>query len=86
MKVEFLFFSDCPHADAARSLLHGCISALGVAAIIEEHEGDYASPTILIEGTDVMDTSATTGRCCRLDLPTEERILTALRRRMPGAS
>ena len=45
----------------------------------EEIEGPYPSPTLLIDGIDVTGRDPGTEPCCRLDLPTEEDILMALR-------
>jgi hypothetical protein len=45
---------------------------------VVERIGDFPSPTILINGVDVMGVPMTTGAACRLDLPSEERILAAL--------
>jgi hypothetical protein len=40
--------------------------------------GLHPSPTLLINGVDVMGMCVSGGRACRLDLPTEDRVLTAL--------
>jgi hypothetical protein len=78
--VEFLWFAGCPHASQARQMLRRCIERLGLVATIEDHEGDFASPTILVDGRDVMGVTTAPVRSCRVDLPTEERILAALKR------
>ncbi|MFE9695090.1 alkylmercury lyase family protein [Micromonospora sp. NPDC005806] len=44
--------------------------------------GDYPSPSILVNGEDVMGGSSDGPAACRLDLPTIERIRAALRRAM----
>lgn len=80
MTVEFLWFDGCPHAAQAMSLLRACIDSLGLTVSIEEREGDFASPTILVDGLDVMGASNALVRCCRVDLPTEQRIVAALRK------
>jgi hypothetical protein len=49
-----LYFEGCPHAAGARALLRACIDRLGLALEGEEREGDFPSPTILIDGRDVM--------------------------------
>lgn len=79
MKVEFLFFEGCPHAGPARELLRRCLTSMGLPDAVEEREGDHPSPTILIDGNDVVGEPHTAGRSCRLELPTEARILAALR-------
>jgi hypothetical protein len=81
MKVELLVAPDCPNADAARALLTACLRRLGSDIRVRERVGEFRSPTILVDGIDVM-----TGRdsgppmsACRLDVPTEHRVLAALR-------
>jgi hypothetical protein len=77
--VEVLYHDDCPHARAAIELVHRCVDRLGLEVTIGEFEGDHPSPTVLVNGQDVMGDPSRSGRVCRLDLPTEERILEALR-------
>ena len=84
MRVELHYFQGCPHADAARTLLERCIQQLGVRVPILELEGDYPSPSILVDGRDVMGEPPMTERCCRLDVPTERAVLAALRAASTG--
>ena len=79
IQVELLHSADCPHVDSARRLLRTCLSEVGVEADIEEREGAYPSPTILVNGEDVMGRPPTPEASCRLDIPTHERLLEALR-------
>jgi hypothetical protein len=51
---------------------------LGLGDQIVEHEGAYPSPTILIDGMDVMGKPEAEGASCRLDVPTRERLFPAL--------
>ena len=44
-----------------------------------ERIGDYPSPTVLVNGDDVMGQPSTSGPTCRLDVPTEDRVMAALR-------
>lgn len=85
MTVELLYFEGCPHADPARQILNRCLSALGLDAQIREHVGNFASPTIRVNGEDVMGAPACGSHACRLDVPTEERVLAALQRAQGGA-
>jgi hypothetical protein len=60
-------------------LLKDCLAAAGVEAAVIERVGTYHSPSVLIDGLDVMEPGAVfTGNACRLDLPTRERVLAAL--------
>ena len=76
--IQLLYFAGCPHADAARELLSTCLARLGVTWRVEEKHGDYPSPTILIDGIDVMGDPPAARRMCRLDVPTEARLMAAL--------
>ncbi len=78
MRVELLHVPDCPHVANARRLLHECLAELKITALVEEHQGAYSSPTILVDGRDVMGGSMADGAACRLDQPTREAILAAL--------
>ena len=77
-RIELLHAPGCPHTDSARALLESCISELGLAVTVIDREVDYPSPTILVDGNDVMGAPASDLPGCRLDLPTRERILEAL--------
>jgi hypothetical protein len=79
MRVDLLRVADCPNAAAARRVVEECLAAVGAAVPIVETVGPFASPTVLIDGRDVMGTPDTPGAACRLDLPTAERVLAAMR-------
>ena len=80
MKVELLYVHGCPHVSAARHVLQSSLKEVGLEVAVEEHEGAYPSPTILVDGKDVMGAPASAAPVCRLDTPTRERVLAALRR------
>jgi hypothetical protein len=84
MEVELLYVAGCPHVDAARQMLNACINELGLAVHIEERMGEYPSPTIRVDGEDVMGSPPFVGAACRLDIPTRQRVLTALQRGRDG--
>lgn len=48
---------------------------------VVERVGEYPSPTVLVNGVDVMTgaTGTPTTQACRLDQPTPQRVLAALR-------
>jgi hypothetical protein len=79
MKIELLHVSDCPHVDAARALLSECLTELQLDVTVEDMEGPYLSPTILVNGVDVMGAPAFQAAGCRLDVPTKQTLLKALR-------
>ena len=80
LRIQLLFLNECPHSDAARALIKRCVTQVGLEVPVEEQEGDFPSPTILVNGVDVMGGTATHGLACRLDVPTEERLVDALLR------
>jgi len=80
MKIELLHVSDCPNVDAARALLSECLTELQLEVAVEDKEGAYPSPTILVNGVDVMGAPTFTAAACRLDVPTKQRLLVALRK------
>ena len=81
MRVELLLSPDCGYAAAARTMLRHCLQIARLDLSITERVGDFPSPTVLVDGVDVMTGVSGTRamRACRLDRPTETRILTALR-------
>ncbi len=81
MNVELQYVPNCPHVDEARQLLRACMEELGLTMPIEEREGPYPSPSILVDGVDVMGEPSSKEPACRLDLPTKNRIVDALRER-----
>jgi hypothetical protein len=82
MRIELLTSPGCPHGAAARETVIDCLASLAIDAPITERVGRYASPTVLVDGVDVMrpEDGVLRGDACRLDLPTPQRILDALRR------
>jgi hypothetical protein len=88
MRVEFLQYEGCPLAPAALQLVRQCLIALGVQNPMLVRVGDHPSPTVLVNGTDVMGAAPepSTARMCRLDVPTRERVLVALRAALAAES
>jgi hypothetical protein len=76
--VQILHVQDCPLVDGLRQRLQRCVAQSGAPVRIDEIEGPYPSPTLLIDGTDVTGRPTLAGPSCRLDLPTENEILAAL--------
>lgn len=86
MRIELLIAPGCPHAAAAQETITTCLTTLGMDVPVIDRVGCYPSPTILVEGIDVMcpEAGAPSGDACRLDLPTPQRVLDALRAHGPG--
>lgn len=81
MRIELLTAPHCPNADEVRKLVVDCLTTLDIKVPIIDRVGSYASPTVLVDGVDVMrpEAGAPIGNACRLDLPTRQRVLDALR-------
>jgi hypothetical protein len=78
LQVELRYVTGCPHTDAARALLKECLTELKLDVAVEYKEGEYPSPSILVNGQDVMGAPAVQAASCRLDVPTRQRLLAAL--------
>jgi hypothetical protein len=80
MRVELFHYEGCPLAAAALQLVDECLGVLAISVPVLVRVGDYASPTVLVDGIDVMDPAAELSevRACRIDVPTRERVLAAL--------
>jgi hypothetical protein len=81
MRVELLHYEGCPLAPAAHRLVRQCLITLGIPDPVLVRVGDWPSPTVLVNGTDVMRPAAelSTASMCRIDVPTRGRVLAALR-------
>ena len=83
VRVRLEHVPDCPLVDRVRARLDRALAATGISAVIEDVEGDYPSPTLLINGLDAATGQPSGGAPrCRLDLPTADQIATALSRRV----
>ena len=80
VQVELLSHEGCPLVDHTRTLVRGCLAEAGLTAPVIEKVGDYPSPTVLIDGQDVMGDSGVAPEvaACRVDTPTRDRVLRAL--------
>jgi hypothetical protein len=82
MRVELLLAPDCPNAGAAKIALTEALHELELKVPVVERVGDFPSPTVLVDGVDVMNDHAGAAQlqACRLDVPTVPKLLAALRR------
>ena len=64
--------ADCPLVGGVRQDLRECLDQYGVDTLIEEVEGPYPSPTLLVGGRDVTERLPGVGPACRLDLPSRD--------------
>lgn len=80
MRIELRTSRGCPNAEPTRRLIADCLATLGIDVPITDLSGRYASPTVLVDGVDVMrlESGPPAGDTCRLDVPTAERVIDAL--------
>jgi hypothetical protein len=79
-RVELLYVPGCPSLGSVRATVEECLKEAGTDAVVHERQGAFASPTLLIDGVDVVTGAPPrTPGSCRLDLPNRGQILAALR-------
>lgn len=76
MKIQLLWFPGCPHADVARQELRAALAECGLPLSFEDIDltspaapdalRGWGSPTILVEGRDVVGMPGPAGASCRL--------------------
>lgn len=79
VRIEVLHHDGCPLAAGTRELVADCLRELGIAAPISVRLARHPSPTVLVNGVDVMGAPSASADACRLDIPTRDRLLAALR-------
>jgi hypothetical protein len=81
MKIEFVSFPGCPNAEVVRDRLRACLVRLGLPdeSVAHVSRADYPSPSILVDGKDVLG-EAVACSSCRVALPSEAEIMLALGR------
>ncbi|MFC7344762.1 alkylmercury lyase [Saccharopolyspora griseoalba] len=79
-RVRLLRVPDCPLAGRARATVVQVLRELGEPVDFDEVVGDHPSPSVLVDGVDVVTGRAPAeGPSCRLELPTAEQIRAALK-------
>ena len=79
LEIRILQVPDCPLVDRLRAMVADACDELGIQADINLEVGAYPSPTLLVGGVDVMTRLPVEGAVrCRLDLPSRDRIVSAL--------
>lgn len=79
-QVELRWVSHCPNVERVRRELLAVLAELDLTLDVEERVGAYPSPTVLIDGLDVVThETPQPGPSCRLDLPTHDQLVAALR-------
>jgi Alkylmercury lyase len=81
VRIELLSAPECLNTSATRQVLVDCLAELDLNTPLVEHIGRYRSPTVLVNGIDVMSPASSDrvdGDACRLDLPSRDRVLAAI--------
>jgi hypothetical protein len=79
--VELRSVPDCPNLESVRAAVYWCLAELGLPPDVVERVGEFPSPSVLVDGVDVMQGGGGTA-ACRLDLPSADDIRAALRKAM----
>lgn len=76
MKIQLLYFDGCPNVERARAALRDAMAAERIDQAVEEIDVEspdvpdfargWGSPTVLIDGADVIGAVRSTGSACRL--------------------
>jgi hypothetical protein len=79
VKIELVHAPGCPQTATTRTRLHAAMQQLNIGAeeLTERVDASYPSPSVLVNGTDIMG-APTVGPACRLDLPSTVDLLAAL--------
>jgi hypothetical protein len=80
--VQILHVPDCPLLPSVRRAVDRAAASIRAHVRIDEVEGAFPSPSVMVDGEDVTGTSIRGGAQCRLDLATEQQIRVALQRVM----
>lgn len=78
LRVQILHVANCPLVVGVRKYVQECLDQYGVDALVEEVEGPYPSPTLLVDGRDVTEHPPGVGPACRLDLPGRAQVYRAI--------
>jgi hypothetical protein len=79
LRIRILHVPDCPLVSPLRADVESALASVGARAVIEEIEGSYPSPTLLIGGIDVTGRALGSDPACRLDVPARDQIVAAIR-------
>jgi hypothetical protein len=78
LHVSIFYVPDCPLIGRVREAVEVALERVGATAIIDEIEGEYPSPTLLIDDIEVDGYPLGSEPACRVKLPTHEEVATAI--------
>ena len=90
LRISILHVPDCPQVPRLAAEVQAALRHLGTTAVVEEIEGPYRSPTLLVNGVEIDGYPAGSDPACRIDIPTRKEITAAIvaaraRRTLPRA-
>jgi hypothetical protein len=78
IRIQILHVADCPLVGRVRQDVQACLERYGMDALIDDVEGPYPSPTLLVGDQDVTEQPPGIGPACRLNLPSRDQISRAI--------
>jgi hypothetical protein len=78
VRICILHVANCALIGRLRTDVEIALAIVGASAVIEELEGPYPSPTLLIDGIEVTGWPLDLAPSCRLYLPTVQQIASAI--------
>lgn len=78
LRISILHVPDCPLVGKLRARVESALADTASSGLIEEIEGPYLSPTVLINGVALAGFPLRSHAACRIDLPTQQEIASAI--------
>jgi predicted RNase H-like HicB family nuclease len=78
LRISIFHVPDCPSVSRVRQTLEEALDSVGATAVIEEIEGAYPSPTVLIDGAEIDGYRLASGPACRIGLPEAGELAAAI--------
>ena len=78
LRISILHVPDCPQVPRLAAEVQAALRHLGTTAVVEEIEGPYRSPTLLVNGIEIDGYPAGSDPACRIDIPTRKEIAAAM--------
>jgi hypothetical protein len=78
VRISILHVPQCVWVPRLRGEVEAALSCLHATAVVEEIEGSYLSPTLLVDGIEIPGYTAGSEPACRIDIPSRKEIAAAL--------
>lgn len=77
-RISIYHVPDCPSVGRVRAEVEAALDRIGATAVVEEIEGAFPSPTVLIDGAEIDGYPLGSGAACRIGLPASQEIEDAI--------